>query len=212
MSNTISAQGWGLATNYAVASSYLSAVVGTVPKISGKVEKVELKIPFSAGNGEDSYSDDLYPFFFKDASQLTYDSRVGYYEGEQGFYDIDEQVSQLLTPTTRKKVLSSGGTRVHYITNTITFTRNELTELGKDASNWVGEVYFAIKRDNIPGASTVYRPYYIARKSTLTIYYSPNNIKYGVNGEWVDCVPYYGVNGEWRQVEVSLGLNNEWVR
>ena len=212
MSNTISAQGWGLIANYAVASSYLSAVVGTVPKISGKVEKIELKIPFSAGEKADSYSDDLYPFFFKDASQLTYDSTIGYYEGEQGFYDIDEQVSQLLTPTTRKKVLSSGGTRVHYINNTITFTRNELTELGKDASNWVGEVYFAIKRDNIPGASTVYRPYYIARKSTLTIYYSPNNIKYGVNGEWVDCVPYYGVNGEWRQVEVSLGLNNEWVR
>ena len=212
MSKTISAQGWGLTTNYAVASSYLSAVVGTVPKISGKVEKVELKIPFSSGKETDSYDDELYPFFFKDASQLTYDSTIGYYEGENGFYDIDEQVSQLLTPATRKKVLSSGGERVHYITNTITFKRNELTELGKDASNWVGEVYFAIKRDNIPGASTVYRPYYIARKSTLTIYYSPNNIKYGVNGEWVDCVPYYGVNGEWRQVEVSLGLNNEWVR
>ena len=212
MSNTISAQGWGLTNKYAVASSYLSAVVGTVPKISGKVEKVELKIPFSSGQEADSYSDDLYPFFFKDASQLTYDSATGYYEGEQGFYDIDEQVSQLLTPTTNKRELSSGGTSVRYITNTITFTRNELTELGKDASNWVGEVYFAIKRDNIPGASTVYRPYYISRKSTLTIYYSPNNIKYGVNGEWVDCVPYYGVNGEWRQVEVSLGLNNEWVR
>lgn len=212
MSNTISTQGWGLISSYAVASSYLSAVVGTVPKISGKVEKVELKIPFSAGQEADSYSDELYPFFFKDASQLTYDSAIGYYEGEQGFYDIDEQVSQLLTPTTRKKVLSSGGTRVQYINNTITFTRNELTELGKDASNWVGEVYFAIKRDNVIGGSTVYRPYYIARKSTLTIYYSPNNIKYGVNGEWVDCVPYYGVNGEWRQVEVSLGLNNEWVR
>lgn len=212
MSNTISAQGWGLTTNYAVASSYLSAVVGTVPNISGKVEKVELKIPFSSGKEADSYDDELYPFFFKDASQLTYDSTIGYYEGENGFYDIDEQVSQLLTPATRKKVLSSGGERVHYITNTITFTRNELTELGKDASNWVGEVYFAIKRDNVPGASTTYRPYYIARKSTLTIYYSPNNIKYGVNGEWVDCVPYYGVNGEWRQVEVSLGLNNEWVR
>ena len=87
-----------------------------------------------------------------------------------------------------------------------------MTELGKDASNWVGKVYFAIEREYILGASTVYRPYYTGRKSTLTIYYSPNNIKYGVNGEWVDCVPYYGVNGEWRQVEVSLGLNNEWVR
>ena len=140
MNNTISAQGWGLTTNYAVASSYLSAVVGTVPKISGKVEKVELKIQFSSGKETDSYSDDLYPFFFKDASQLTYDSAVGYYEGEQGFYDIDEQVSQLLTPATNKRELSSGGTKVQYITNTITFTRNELTELGKDASNWVGEV------------------------------------------------------------------------
>ena len=212
MSNTINAQGWGLKSTYSVGSSYLSAVVGTVPKISGKVEKVELIIPLSAGQDADNYNDDLYPFLFKDASQLTYDSSLGYYEGERGLYDIDEQVSQLLTPTTNERMLSSGGTRVQYINNTLTFTRDQLTELGKDASNWVGKVYFAIKRKNIPGASTIYRPYYTGRKSTLTIYYSPNNIKYGVNGEWVDCVPYYGVNGEWKQVEVSLGLNNEWVR
>ena len=212
MSSIINAQGWSLNSTYSVGSSYLSAVVGTVPKISGKVEKVELKIPLSAGQDADNYNDDLYPFFFKDASQLTYDSSLGYYEGERGFYDIDEQVSQLLTPATNERMLSSGGTRVQYINNTITFTRDQLTELGKDASNWVGKVYFAIKRKNIPGASTIYRPYYTGRKSTLTIYYSPNNIKYGVNGEWVDCIPYYGVNGEWKQVEVSLGLNNEWVR
>lgn len=212
MSNVISAQGWSLNSTYSVASSYLSAVVGTVPKISGKVEKVELKIPLSAGQDANSYNDNMYPFFFKDASQLTYDSSLGYYEGEQGLYDIHEQVSQLLTPATNERELSSGGTRVQYINNTLTFTRNELTELGKDASNWVGKVYFAIEREYILGASTIYRPYYTGRKSTLTIYYSPNNIKYGVNGEWVDCVPYYGVNGEWRQVEVSLGLNNEWVR
>lgn len=212
MSNTISAQGWGLKSTDSIASSYLSAVVGTVPKISGKVEKVELKIPFSAGKETDSYTDNMYPFFFKDASQLTYDSSLDYYEGEQGLYDIHEQVSQLLTPATIEKVVQSGGTRVQYINNTLTFMRSQLTELGKDASNWVGKVYFAIEREYILGASTVYRPYYTGRKSTLTIYYSPNNIKYGVNGEWVDCVPYYGVNGEWKQVEVSLGLNNEWVR
>ena len=213
MSSIINAQGWSLNSTYSMASSYLSAVVGTVPKISGKVEKVELKIPFSSGQDADNYNDNMYPFFFKDASQLTYDGSMGYYEGERGLYDIDEQVSQLLTPTTNERMLSSGGTRTGgYITNTLTFTHNELTELGKDASNWVGKVYFAIKRNNIPGASTIYRPYYTGRKSTLTIYYSPNNIKYGVNGEWVDCVPYYGVNGEWKQVEVSLGLNNEWVR
>lgn len=213
MSSIISAEGWSLNSTYSMGSSYLSAVVGTVPKISGKVEKVELKIPFSSGQDASNYNDDLYPFFFKDASQLTYDSSLGYYEGERGFYDIDEQVSQLLTLTTNERMLSSGGTRAGgYINNTLTFTSNELTELGKDASNWVGEVYFAIKRKNIPDAPTVYRPYYTGRKSTLTIYYSPNNIKYGVNGEWVDCVPYYGVNGEWKQVEVSFGLNNEWVR
>ena len=212
MSNTISAQGWSLIGKDSVASSYLSAVVGTVPKISGKVEKVELTIPFSAGQDANSYTDNMYPFFFKDASQLTYDSRLGYYEGKPGLYDIHEQVSQLLTPATIEKVAQSGGTAHQYITNKFTFMRNQLTELGKDASNWVGDVYFAIERKYIIGASTVYRPYYIGRKSTLTIYYSPNNIKYGVNGEWVDCVPYYGVNGEWRQVEVSLGLNNEWVR
>ena len=213
MSSTINAQGWCLNSTYSVASSYLSAVVGTVPKISGKIEKVELKIPLSAGQDESNYNDDLYPFFFKDVSQLTYDGSLGYYEGERGLHDIDEQVSQLLTPATNKRMLSSGGTRAGgYIANTITFTSNELTELGKDASNWVGKIYFAIKRNNIPDAPTIYRPYYTGRKSTLTIYYSPNNIKYGVNGEWVDCVPYYGVNGEWKQVEVSLGLNNEWVR
>ena len=212
MSNTISAQGWSLKSTDSIASSYLSAVVGTVPKISGKVEKVELKIPLSAGRDANSYTDNMYPFFFKDASQLTYDSSLGYYEGEQGLYDIHEQVSQLLTPATIEKVVQSGGTRVQYINNTLTFMRSQLTELGKDASNWVGKVYFAIEREYILGASTVYRPYYTGRKSTLTIYYSPNNIKYGVNGEWVDCVPYYGVNGEWKQVEVSLGLNNEWVR
>ena len=215
MSNTISisAQGWSLKSTNSRASSYLSAVVGTVPKISGKVEKVELKIPFSSGQDADSYIDNLYPFFFKDASQLTYDSSLGYYEGKQGLYDIHEQVSQLLTPATNERELSSGGTRAGgYSTNTLTFTRNELTELGKDASNWVGEVYFAIEREYSPIYHPTYRPYYTGRKSTLTIYYSPNNIKYGVNGEWVDCVPYYGVNGEWRQVEVSLGLNNEWVR
>ena len=213
MSSIISAEGWRLNSTYSMGSSYLSAVVGTVPKISGKVEKVELIIPFSSGQDASNYNDDLYPFFFKDASQLTYDSSLGYYEGERGIHDIDEQVSQLLTLTTNERMLSSGGTRVGgYINNTLTFTLNELTELGKDASNWVGKVYFAIKRKNIPDASTVYRPYYTGRKSTLTIYYSPNNIKYGVNGEWVDCVPYYGVNGEWKQVEISLGLNNEWVR
>lgn len=214
MSSIISAEGWSLNSTYSIGSSYHSAVVGTVPKISGKVEKVVLKIPFSSGQDADNYSDDLYPFFFKDASQLTYDNSIGYYEGEQGVHDIDEQVSQLLTPATNKRMLSSGGTRAGgYINNTLTFTLNELTELGKDASNWVGEVYFAIKRGYSPVVtSPIYRPYYTGRKSTLTIYYSPNNIKYGVNGEWVDCVPYYGVNGEWKQVEVSFGLNNEWVR
>lgn len=211
MSNTISAQGWCLISNNSTTSSYRTAVVGTVPRISGKIEKVELKIPLSSGKS-DSYTDNMYPFFFKDASQLTYNSTSGYYDGRQGFYDIDEQASQLLTPATILREIQSGGTAHQYITNTFTFTRNELTELGKDASNWVGEVYFAIKRYNVIGASTVYRPYYTSRKSTLTIYYSPNNIQYGVNGEWVECVPYYGVNGEWKQVEVSLGLNNEWVR
>lgn len=209
MSITISAQGWSLNSTNSVGSSYLSAVVGTVPNISGKVEKVELKIPLSAGQDESNYNDNLFPFFFKDASQLTYDSSLGYYEGERGIHDIDGQVSQLLTPATNERMLSSGGKRAGgYTTNTLTFTRDELTELGKDASNWVGKVYFAIKRQY----SDIYRPYYTGRKSTLTIYYSPNNIKYGVNGEWVDCVPYYGVNGEWKQVEISLGLNNEWVR
>ena len=216
MSNTISAQGWALSGNPTICTSYNVALIGTVPKISGKVEKVELKIPFSAGHETNNYGDNMYPFFFKDASQLTYDSVGKYYENEAYngiLYDISQRALQLLTPATNERELSSGGTRAGgYINNTLTFTRNELTELGKDASNWVGEVYFAIERDNIPGASTVYRPYYMSRKSTLTIYYSPNNIKYGVNGEWVDCVPYYGVNGEWRQVEVSLGLNNEWVR
>lgn len=211
MSSIINAQGWGLNSTNSMATSYLSAVVGTVPKISGKVEKVELKIPLSAGQDASNYNDNLYPFFFKDVSQLTYDGSLGYYEGERGLHDIDGQVSQLLTPATNERMLSSGGTRTGgYIANTITFTSNELTELGKDASNWVGKIYFAIKRNNI--LETIYRPYYTGRKSTLTIYYSPNNIKYGVNGEWVDCVPYYGVNGEWKQVEISLGLNNEWVR
>lgn len=214
MSNTISSQGWGLTDKIISTSSYNVALIGTVPKISGKVEKVELKIQFSSGQ-EDSYSDNMYPFFFKDASQLTYNSLYGYYENEEYngiLYDISQRALQLLTPATNERELLSGGKRTHYITNTITFTRNELTELGKDASNWVGEVYFAIEREYVPGASTIYRPYYIQRKSTLTIYYSPNNIQYGVNGEWVECVPYYGVNGEWRQVEVSFGLNNEWVR
>ena len=215
MSNVISAQGWSLNDTYSVASSYLSAVVGTVPKISGKVEKVVLTIPLSAGQDANSYNDNMYPFFCKDASQLTYNSSYGYYENQPYdgvIYNISDRALQLLTPATNKRELSSGGTRLQYINNTLTFTRNELTELGKDASNWVGKVYFAIEREYILGASTVYRPYYTGRKSTLNIYYSPNNIKYGVNGEWVDCVPYYGVNGEWRQVEVSLGLNNEWVR
>ena len=155
MSSIINAQGWNLNGTYSVRSSYLSAVVGTVPKISGKVEKVELKIPLSAGQDADNYYDNLYPFFFKDASQLTYDSSLGYYECEREFYDIDEQVSQLLTPATNERELSSGGMIVQYINNTLTFTRNELTELGKDASNWVGKVYFASKRKNIPGASTI---------------------------------------------------------
>ena len=212
MSNTISAQGWALSGHPTICTSYNTALKGTVPKISGKVEKVELKIPFSAGHEIDSYNDNGYPFFFKDASQLTYDSVGGYYENEAYngvLYDISERALQLLTPATNERKLSSGGERAGgYLANAITFTRNELTELGKDASNWVGEVYFAIERYY----SSIYRPYYMSKKSTLTIYYSPNNIKYGVNGEWVDCVPYYGVNGEWKQVEVSLGLNNEWVR
>lgn len=211
MSNTISAQGWSLKRS-SVCTSYNIALIGTVPKISGKVEKVELKIPFSAGHESDNYSDNMYPFFFKDASQLTYDDIDGYYENEAYngiLYDISQRALQLLTPATNERELSSGGTRAGgYIDNTLTFTSNELTELGKDASNWVGEVYLAIERYY----SNVYRPYYTSKKSTLTIYYTPNNIKYGVNGEWVECVPYYGVNGEWRQVEVSLGLNNEWVR
>ena len=212
MSNTISAQGWTLSGSITVGTSYNIALIGTVPNISGKVEKVELKIPFSAGHETDNYIDNMYPFFFKDASQLTYNSSYNYYENQAYngvLYSISERALQLLTPSTNERELSSGGTRIGgYIDNTITFTRNELTELGKDASNWVGEVYFAIERDYL----SIYRPYYVKRNSTLTIYYSPNNIKYGVNGEWVDCVPYYGVNGEWRQVEVSLGLNNEWVR
>ena len=212
MSNTISAQGWTLSGSITVGTSYNIALIGTVPKISGKVEKVELKIPLSAGQDANSYNDNMYPFFFKDASQLTYNSSYNYYENQAYngvLYSISERALQLLTPSTNERELSSGGTRIGgYIDNTITFTRNELTELGKDASNWVGEVYFAIERDYL----SVYRPYYVKRNSTLTIYYSPNNIKYGVNGEWVDCVPYYGVNGEWKQVEVSLGLNNEWVR
>ena len=212
MSNTISAQGWALSGHPTICTSYNFALIGTVPKISGKVEKVELTIPFSAGHETDSYTDNMYPFFFKDASQLTYDSVGGYYENEAYngvLYNISERALQLLTPATNERKLSSGGERAGgYLANSITFTRNELTELGKDASNWVGEVYFAIEREY----SSIYRPYYMSKKSTLTIYYSPNNIKYGVNGEWVDCVPYYGVNGEWRQVEVSLGLNNEWVR
>lgn len=214
MSNTItiSAEGWKLSGHPTIHTSYNIALKGTVPQISGKVEKVELTIPFSAGHEMDSYTDNMYPFFFKDASQLTYDSVGGYYENEAYngvIYNISERALQLLTPATNERKLSSGGERAGgYLANTLTFTRNELTELGKDAGNWVGEVYFAIERDY----SSVYRPYYMSRKSTLTIYYSPNNIKYGVNGEWVDCVPYYGVNGEWRQVEVSLGLNNEWVR
>ena len=212
MSNTISAQGWSLKGQISINTSYNIALKGTVPKISGKIEKVELTIPFSAGHETDSYTDNMYPFFFKDASQLTYDSVGGYYENEAYngvLYNISERALQLLTPATNERKLLSGGDRAGgYLTNALTFTRNELTELGKDAGNWVGEVYFAIERDY----SSIYRPYYMSRKSTLTIYYSPNNIKYGVNGEWVDCVPYYGVNGEWRQVEVSLGLNNEWVR
>ena len=218
MSTTISAQGWNISGSSLsiIVSSYNAALIGTVPKISGKVEKVELKIPFSAGKETDSYTDNLYPFFFKDASQLTYDSQYKYYENQPYdgvIYNISERALQLLTPATNERKLSSGGERAGgYITNTLTFTRNELTELGKDASNWVGEVYFAIEREYAPVYHPTYRPYYMSRKSTLTIYYSPNNIKYGVNGEWVDCVPYYGVNGEWRQVEVSLGLNNEWVR
>ena len=216
MSNTISAQGWALSGHPTICTSYNVALKGTVPTISGKVEKVELTIPFSAGHESNSYTDNMYPFFFKDASQLTYDSVGGYYENEAYngvIYNISERALQLLTPATNERNLSSGGERAGgYINNTLTFTRNELTELGKDASNWVGEVYFAIERDYAPVYHPTYRPYYTGRKSTLTIYYSPNNIKYGVNGEWVDCVPYYGVNGEWRQVEVSLGLNNEWVR
>ena len=212
MSNTISAQGWSLKGQISINTSYNIALKGTVPKISGKIEKVELTIPFSAGHETDSYTDNMYPFFFKDASQLTYDSVGGYYENEAYngvLYNISERALQLLTPATNERKLLSGGDRAGgYLTNALTFTRNELTELGKDAGNWVGEVYFAIERDY----SSIYRPYYMSRKSTLTIYYSPNNIKYGVNGEWVDCVPYYGVNGEWRQVEVYLGLNNEWVR
>lgn len=211
MSNTISSQGWTLTDKIIQTTSYNIALIGTVPKISGKVEKVELKIPFSAGNETDSYSDDVYPFFFKDASQLTYNSSYGYYENKPYngmLYAISRRALQLLTPATNEREVSSGGTRVGEITNTITFTRNELTELGKDASNWVGEVYFAIDREH----SSSYRPYYVRAVATLTIYYSPNNIQYGVNGEWVECVPYYGVNGEWKQVEVSLGLNNEWVR
>ena len=214
MSNTISAQGWALSGHPTICTSYNVALKGTVPKISGKVEKVEIKIPFNAGvNEPDSYTDELYPFFFKDASQLTYNSSYGYYENQPYngvIYNISDRALQLLTPATNKRELLSGGggTSNQYIINTITFTRNELTELGKDAGNWVGEVYFAIEREY----SSIYRPYYMSKKSTLTIYYSPNNIQYGVNGEWVDCVPYYGVNGEWRQVEVSLGLNNEWVR
>lgn len=218
MSNTISAQGWSLSGSIITETSYNVALIGTVPKISGKVEKVEIKIPFNAGvNEPDSYTDELYPFFFKDASQLTYNSSYGFYENQPYngvIYNISERALQLLTPATNKRELLSGGggTSNQYIINTITFTRNELTELGQDASNWVGEVYFAIERDYSTIFHPTYRPYYITRKSTLTIYYSPNNIKYGVNGEWVECVPYYGVNGEWKQVEVSLGLNNEWVR
>ena len=215
MSNTISAQGWALSGHPTICTSYNVALIGTVPKISGKVEKVELTIPFNAGHDINSYNDNMYPFFFKDASQLTYNSSYNYYENEAYngiLYYIGERALQLLTPATIKRELSSGGTRIQYINNTLTFTRNELTELGKDASNWVGEVYFAIDRQYAPVYHPIYRPYYIKRESTLTIYYSPNNIQYGVNGEWVDCVPYYGVNGEWRQVEVSLGLNNEWVR
>ena len=210
MSNTISAQGWSVIGNYTTATSYQRAVVGTIPKISGKVEKVELKIILSSSQ-DDSYTDNLYPFFFKDGSQLIYNN-YGYYEYDNSNYDISEMALQLLTPATNKRELSSGGKKRGAITNTLTFTRNELTELGKDASNWAGEVYFAIERKTIPGVSTTYRPYYTGYKSTLTIYYTSNNIKYGVNGEWVECVPYYGVNGEWKQVEVSLGLNNEWVR
>lgn len=219
MSHTISAQGWSLKGQIFMETSYNIALIGTVPKISGKVEKVELKIPFSAGNNvHDSYTDQMYPFFFKDASQLTYNSSYGYYENlayNGVLYNISERALQLLTPATNKRELLSGGTAsepITYITNTLTFTRNELTELGQDASNWVGKVYFAIERLYTTVPNPIYRPYYMPVKSTLTIYYSPNNIKYGVNGEWVDCVPYYGVNGEWRQVEVSLGLNNEWVR
>lgn len=218
MSNTISAQGWSLKGQISINTSYNIALKGTVPKISGKVEKIELEIPFSAGQENDSYIDEMYPFFFKDASQLTYNSSYGYYENEAYngvLYNISERALQLLTPATNKRELLSGGTAsepITYITNTITFTRNELTELGQDASNWVGEVYFAIEQPYSAVHRPIYRPYYMPIKSTLTIYYSPNNIQYGVNGEWIECVPYYGVNGEWRQVEVSFGLNNEWVR
>ena len=74
MSNTISAQGWTLSGSITVGTSYNIALIGTVPNISGKVEKVELTIPFSAGHETNSYTDNMYPFFFKDASQLTYDS------------------------------------------------------------------------------------------------------------------------------------------
>ena len=211
MSNIISSQGWCLTGRVDKTSSYNIALIGTVPKISGKVEKVELEIPFSSGNESDNYSDNEYPFFFKDASQLTYDSVGEYYENEAYngvLYDISKRAFQLLTPATNKRELSSGGTRTGDITNTLTFTRNELTELGKDASNWVGEVYFAIERQY----SSTSRPYFVRTLGSLTIYYSPNNIQYGVTGEWVECVPYYGVNGEWKEVEVSLGLNNEWMR
>ena len=44
----------------------------------------------------------------------------------------------------------------------------------------------------------------------ITCKQSARTIKYCINNQWFDCVPYYGCAGEWKQCEMYYGQNEEW--
>lgn len=88
----------------------------------------------------------------------------------------------------------------------IAFDEDDLTDYGKNGANWAGNVMVAIYKDSY-STDTYWGN---ATQTTVAVEYGGGMVRYGVNGQWVDCEMYYGAGGQWVQVQPYYGADNQW--
>lgn len=170
------------------------------PTVKGKASSVSLKTALMTDTGN-TFTYTIYVFkTFGGSSQHWQKLAETMYQtpdSANNHLKVD-YIGDVLATKTFSDNLTAGE---HQITKAL-----ELTEYGKQASNWAGNVYVAIINTS---GSTLY--WGKSTSSTVALEYLDGVVKYGVGGKFVDCEVHYATGGKWIQAQPHYGINGSYV-